>query len=387
MKDIPVRLQVGVSLGTFDPGRVAGSSTYIGGLLSQLARCRSTNLMILASTEVFDGLPPEVRKRVTLERLGKGLQGTRGLMRARRIAALALARWPQHRLADVVHYPGTVPIPRARQPTVVTLHDVQHHDHPQFFSQGQLAWRRVAYDRAARHATVVVTVSEHARARIVDRLGIPPDRVCAIPSGIDPSRFNGGAAGADDVFDLAALDLPDRYLFYPAGLWPHKNHERLLDALTLTEDADINLVLTGPTLDRLTALQQSIERRRLGRRVKHLGLVPARLVPALYRRAAGVIFPSLYEGFGAPPLEAMACGCPVASSRAGSLEEVCGGAALTFDPTSPEAIAAAMDQVVSDVALRRRLIQSGTSRAAGFTWHAAAVKHVSAYRRAQQIGQ
>jgi glycosyltransferase involved in cell wall biosynthesis len=118
--------------------------------------------------------------------------------------------------------------------------------------------------------------------------------------------------------------------------------------------------------------------------VSHLGHLPLESMPALYRGAAAMIFPSLYEGFGAPPLEAMACGCPVAASDRGSLPEVCGDAALTFDAESADQIGEAMERVTSDEALRSRLREAGLRRAGSFTWSAAAERHRAIYARAAE---
>ena len=119
----------------------------------------------------------------------------------------------------------------------------------------------------------------------------------------------------------------------------------------------------------------------LAERVRHLGHVPHETLPALYRAAAALVFPSLYEGFGAPPLEAMACGCPVAASDRASLPEVCGDAALLFDPTSAESIAGALADVTSSAELRGRLRGAGLSRARAFTWRASSERHAEIYAR------
>src|SRR2546428_849011 len=160
---------------------------------------------------------------------------------------------------------------------------------PSFFSRSERAYRRVAYDRAARRATLVVTPSEFSRGRIVDALGVPPEHVVAIPHGLDHERFRPDGPRADD--------MPQPFLYYPANLWPHKNHERLLEAFERVE-TNAHLVLSGAEYGRRLSLPD---------RVSHIGYVQPDRLPALYRAAAGVVYPSLYEGAGVPPLEAMAC--------------------------------------------------------------------------------
>jgi glycosyltransferase involved in cell wall biosynthesis len=172
---------------------------------------------------------------------------------------------------------------------------------------------------------------------------------------------------------------------YPANLWPHKNHERLIDALAAQRDRDVSLVLTGRTSRRSRRLMERADRAGVGARVRHLGYLDAPTLAAVYRAARAMVFPSLYEGFGAPPLEAMACGCPVASSMRASLGEVCGDAALELDPESIDSIAGAIERIVSDDELRRRLRAAGLERAAGFRWSDAARRHTGVYARATRL--
>ncbi len=268
---------------------------------------------------------------------------------------------------DLVHYPVTVPVPRvAGARTVVSLLDVQHHELPQMFSRGERWLRSWAYDDAARSADHVLTISEHARRGIIEYLGVAPERVESVALGVDHGRF---------VPDGPVMEgVPERYVVYPANMWPHKNHERLLEAFAAVRDPSLHLVLSGQTYGR--------ERLLAGHeRVHHLGHLPAGSLPELYRGALALVFPSLFEGFGLPPLEAMACGTPVAAADRGAVAEVCGDATLAFDPSDAGAIAAAIAQVTTDESLRARLREAGLRRAALYTWEAAAAAHVRAYRR------
>jgi glycosyltransferase involved in cell wall biosynthesis len=276
---------------------------------------------------------------------------------------------------DVVHYPVTIPIPRVDGAArVVSLNDVQHHELPEFFSAPERWFRRFAYDRAARRADEVLTLSEHARGQIVERLGIAPERVTAIPCAVDHERFRPEPDEHDAALSAA---LPERFVLYPANLWPHKNHERLLRAFARAGVEDLHLVLTGQTYGRaLSGLEG-------GARVHHLGHLPFAQLPALYRRATAVVFPSLFEGFGMPLVEAMASGCPVAASDRGAIAEVCADAAVRFDPTDEEAIADAIARVAGDEELRARLRAAGLQRAAKFRWDDVAARHVAVYRRAR----
>jgi glycosyltransferase involved in cell wall biosynthesis len=259
---------------------------------------------------------------------------------------------------DVVHYPLTVPVPATDAPTVVTLHDIQHRDLPDFFGPARRSFRRIAYDRAAKAAAAVVVTSEFVRERALDVLELDPARVHVIPHAIDHTVFAPGSEEAEP------------FVLYPARPWPHKNHARLFEAFASLRETRprLRLVLTGGGHERLGTLPDGVE---------SLGTVSTNALASLYRRAACLVFPSLYEGFGLPPLEAMACGCPVAASNAGAIPEVCGDAAVYFDPTDVDAMASAM---VEADGRRDALRAKGFARAAQFTWDAAAVRHEELYR-------
>jgi glycosyltransferase involved in cell wall biosynthesis len=353
-------VRVGLSLLTLAPGDLGGSETYVRQLLRSLARTGTLDYAVLVparAREVAEGLPaievkdPPVGKRGPLRIATMAFQARRTKGVGDRLATL-----------DLVHYPLTVASPRVRVPTVVTLHDVQHRDLPEFFGPAHRSFRRLAYDRGARAAEAVIVMSEFVRGRAAQVLELDPARIHVVPHAIDHSVFHTGDEEAEPI------------VLYPARPWPHKNHARLFEAFaTLRETRPkLRLVLTGGGLERLEPLPDGVE---------NLGVVPAAQLAALYRRAACLVYPSLYEGFGLPPLEAMACGCPVAASNAGAIPEVCGGAAVLFDATDVEAMAAAM--VEADTR-REELRERGLARASLFTWDETARRHEDVYR---QVGQ
>jgi glycosyltransferase involved in cell wall biosynthesis len=374
-----------MSLLTLVPGRMGGSESYVHALLDQFARgAGPEQLTLLANRHVAMAYADRASGPVSLQEIRRYRPGVRPLARAAAMlsgyaASPAIARELPSGL-QALHFPVTVPIPRTRLPEVVTLHDVQHHDMPEFFSLPERALRRLTYDRAARRATAVITPSEYSSRRIVEVLGVPAERVETVPSGIDQQRFT-PTAGKDDPAVVARLKLTRPFLFYPANLWPHKNHERLIRAFASLPGDDLDLILTGRTYGRVAQLTELAHRLGVGARVRHLGFVEPEDVPALYRGARAVVFPSLYEGFGGPPLEAMACGCPVAASTRASLAEVCGDATVPLDPESVESIAAAIERVVTDEGLRGQLEERGLRRAAGFSWKRSAEAHAAVYRR------
>jgi glycosyltransferase involved in cell wall biosynthesis len=347
-------VRVGLPLLTLVPGISGGSETYARELARSLARIGANEYLVLAPTLAPDaggGLPTVVADAYP--------SSTSTATRLRAMAQATLRPSPLRSLlrdVDVLHYPLTVPIPRTAERHVVTLLDVQHLDLPELFSRGERLFRKLAYDHASRRATEVIVISEFVRERVVERLGLDPEHVHAVWLGVDHSRFTPSA-------DIAREPL----LLYPARPWPHKNHGRLLEAFALVRRRrpELRLLLTGVGHD-LSALPEAVEARS----------VSGKELIDLYRRAACLVFPSLYEGFGLPTVEAMACGCPVAASAAASLPEVCGDAAVLFDPLDPEAIAAAIDEALERSA---ELSARGLQRAAGFTWDETARAHDRIY--------
>ena len=352
-------MRVGLSLLTLSPGESGGSETYARQLFRALGRVGTNEYTVLVPARAKDaaeGLPAVEVKDPPV--------GKRGPLR---IATMALAARRTKAVTshvqefDVLHYPLTVPTPSTKVPTVVTLHDTQHRDLPEFFGPARKSFRRIAYDRAARGAAAVVVTSEFVRERAVELLELDPERVHVVPHAIDHSVFR---TGGED---------PEPIILYPARPWPHKNHTRLFEAFAALRPTrpQLRLVLTGAGLDRLEPLPEGVE---------NLGSVPAEHLASLYRRAACLVYPSLYEGFGLPVLEAMACGCPVAASNAGAIPEVAGDAAVLFDPTDVEAMAAAMLEADSR---REELRERGLVRVAGYTWDESARRHDDVYRVAR----
>jgi glycosyltransferase involved in cell wall biosynthesis len=258
--------------------------------------------------------------------------------------------------SDVVHYPLTLRIPPVAQPSVVSLLDLQHLDMPQLFSRRERAFRRLAWHRSIRSADRVITISEFVRDRAIELLDLHPERLRVVHLGIDHERF----------FPDDAEREP--FLLYPARRWPHKNHERLFEAFASirAERPDLRLVLTGGGGH--GSLPDGVEA---------LGNLEFAQLPDLYRRASALVFPSLYEGFGQPVLEAMACGCPVACSDAASLPEIGGEAVRLFDPNDPGKIARATLEVL---AAPEEWAQRGLRRAADFSWERTARAHDAVYR-------
>jgi glycosyltransferase involved in cell wall biosynthesis len=339
---------IGISLLTLVPGISGGSETYARALVTALGRVGTLDYRVFLPAIATDveGLPAELAPEYRASRTMPG-----------RIAAMSLAAARPGPLrkrfagCDALHFPLSVMLPPIDSPPAATsVLDLQHEEYPAFFSRAELRYRKVVYGWTVRRSRLVITISNHAASTLVHKLGVPSGRIRPIHLGIDHERFKPGGGPRED------------FLLYPAKAWPHKNHARLFEALHLLPGQ--RLVLTGYE----GPVPEGVE---------SLGRVSQDELVSLYRRAAALVFPSLYEGFGQPPLEAMACGCPVASSNAASLPEICGNAARLFDPTDPAAIAAAVRDVL---AAPDEWAAKGLARAAQFTWDVCARAHDEVYR-------
>jgi glycosyltransferase involved in cell wall biosynthesis len=284
--------------------------------------------------------------------------------------------------ADLIHcVPGYIDDFAWSLPCVLTVADIQHEYHPEFFSTEELLARRALFRPSAERAEHIIAISAFTRQSLIDRFAIAPEKISVVHLGVD-TRFFAAPAAAVCTDLRTRYPLPDEYCVYPANLWPHKNHPRLLDALARIPAARRpHLVLTGSATRTQTALREEVRRRSLENSVSWLGYVDPDHLHALVAGARMMVFPSLFEGFGMPVVEAMAAGCPVACARATSLPEIVADAALLFDPTSSAAMAAAIEELWSDETLRKRLRAAGRERARRFQWRTTALRTRQLYAR------
>jgi glycosyltransferase involved in cell wall biosynthesis len=249
------------------------------------------------------------------------------------------------------------------RPTLSTIADVQEQFFPQYFTAEQLRGRALVYPHTAHAVTTLLTLSEFSKKSICDAFGVPPDRVRAIPLAA-----NDDIVGACPHWPHELGEPPDRFIFYPANLYPHKDHATLLDALVLLHRRGIDCggVLTGQPAQPGIDIEAEIARRGLAGRVRWLGHVAAPTLRWLYENALALCFPSRFEGFGMPLVEAMLCGCPVVATASSCIPETVGDAALLVEPTA-EAFADAVAGLLADPARRSDLIARGRARAAQFS--------------------
>lgn len=272
--------------------------------------------------------------------------------------------------ADLLFCPFTAPTyAESVTPTVSVIYDLQYKAYPQFFTPEDVIQRQHNFASACEHATMLTAISEYSRREAIAEGRLDPDKIRTIHLQISDNRRR-DAAPATEVLPRLGLQAK-QYLMYPANFWKHKNHEMLLTAFAMARrnglGDDIKLVCTGAPNARHGELKRAAIDFGLGSHVIFPGYLPSAELLTLLMNSAGMVFPSLYEGFGLPVIEAMAIGVPVACSNVTSLPEVAHDAAILFDPRKPQEIAAAIISLVNNRELVARLVDAGRLRAAQFS--------------------
>ena len=267
-------------------------------------------------------------------------------------------------------------------PSIYQPHDLQHVHLPRFFTPREREHRDRIYRTHCERAEAVVVMSRFGRDDLVNHLDIPREKIHVIPWA--PILAAYGDPSDEFIEQVAArFDLPERFLLYPSHTHPHKNHLALLDALDILRerhDLRIPVICTGGLTPFYSSIRDRIERLGLAEDVRFLSYVEPLELCGLYKRALGLVFPSLFEGWGMPVCEAFAAGVPVASSTATMLPDLGGDAVIGFTPTDPESIAASINQLWTDGDLRASLIERGHARVADLSWERTAHCFRALYR-------
>ncbi|MCL5025464.1 MAG: glycosyltransferase family 4 protein, partial [Chloroflexi bacterium] len=279
---------------------------------------------------------------------------------------------------DLLHSPDFIPPFRARFPTVITVHDLGFRLYPEAVTADSRRYYG-QIDRAVQHAAAIIAVSESTRRDLVDRANAPADRIRVIYEAADeafrPLDRSAAVKGA-----RTKLGVEGSFILFVGTVEPRKNLPTLLRALTAPEVSSVRLVVAGSRGWLSDEVFRLVEKLHLRGRVQFLGHTPPDDVVTLYNAADAVAYPSLYEGFGLPVVEAMACGTPVVCSNTSSLPEVAGDAALLVEPLDVAAWAKAVARVLEDRALRLELREKGLRRAAVLSWKRAARETLEVYR-------
>lgn len=324
--------------------RRTGDESYVANLLRELTALDGADRLRVGASTRHPELVPAGITPLALPARGQAL---RLAVRLPRLAG---------RAARLLHTQYVVP-PGLRVPAVVTVHDLSFEHHPEWMAPHDRLLFRTLVPRAVRRAARVLTVSEFTKADLVERYGVDPARVVVTHNGVDPAFRPDGPR-------------PDRppYLLFVGALQPRKDLVTALEALARLPHAP-PLVVVGPAKRRTDQVEAALDRLRLRARVELVGHVPADELAALYRGAEALVFPSLFEGFGLPVLEAMASGTPVVTTTTSALPEVAGDAAVLVPPSDAAALAEGIEQALSRAP---ELRAAGLARAASFRWDALA---------------
>lgn len=265
-------------------------------------------------------------------------------------------------------------------PSVVTIYDLSFLIFPEGFKDAKRLYLTLLTPPSAQKARRIITISESTKRDTVRLLGVSSERVDVVYCGVDKA-FHPLPEGEVASF-RQKRGLPERIMLFVGTIEPRKNVARLVEAYSRLREGQVKLVIGGARGWLCEEVFARVEELGLTGDVLFPGYIPLDELPLWYNAAELFVYPSLYEGFGLPPLEAMACGTPVITSNVSSLPEVVGKAGLTVDPMDSDSLAEAMKQVLSDEALRQSMRERGLARASRFSWAKAARETVEVYRRA-----
>lgn len=272
-------------------------------------------------------------------------------------------------------------------PSIVTIYDLSFYLYPQYLRSLQRIYLQVSTRVSARRAKKIITISESSRRDLIQHLRVPPEKIKVIHPGVEAFFFDAPAPETLQHF-RRTNKLPEHFILYVGTHEPRKNIPTLLRAFHQTKRAlrlPHHLVLAGGRGWMDNAIAETIRELDIADQIIFPGFVPHAELPLWYRAADAFVYPSQYEGFGMPALEALACGTPTITSNVSSLPEAVGDAALLVDPRSTEQLAAALTRLLNDAALRHELAQRGTQHARQFTWTRAAQLTLETYRRALDL--
>jgi glycosyltransferase involved in cell wall biosynthesis len=340
-----------------------GIGTYIRNLLRELAKLDKTTEYVLFTKPHDIGVAAalgENFRAVPAQSVGYSV--------AEQISIPLVARRER---VDLVHEPHYVLPVLTPSRTVVTIHDCIHLMFPEYLpNRLGYVYARAALYAAAHKSDRIFTVSEQSKRDILRFFSVPPEKIVVTPNAID-DQFNLPPSEEHLVNTRERYQLSHSYLLYVGNIKPHKNLERLIEAFHLVRlqgRSELELIIIGDEISKLQSLRRAIHKYDIHRYVRFLGHVPDKTLAVLYRLAAVFVFPSLYEGFGLPPLEAMASGTPVVTSNVSSLPEVVGDAAVLVDPYKAEAIADGILDVLRSAHLRDDLRKRGLERVKAYSW-------------------
>lgn len=380
-------MRIGLNAISFVPGKIGGMETYFRNLVSYLQRLDSDNQYTLFCDSRYAMEFPLESPGFQVRHLNYTRPSlkwfVRGVLR-NTLNIDILGREMSGVGVDIMHHPFTVLTPLGTGiPSVLTFWDMQHEFFPEFFDRLEIQRRRRNYRTSAMEAARIIVSAGFTRDCLVERYGVAAEKIEVIYTGYGPEfRPMDDQSELNRVREKYRLTRP--FLYYPAATWPHKNHKSLLAAMKILQERhhfDGELLLSGIAMQSHGEILTEINRLGLQDRVRVLGYLPTPELPYFYNLARLLVFPSLFEGFGIPLVEAMACGCPVVCAAATSLPEVAGDAGVLFDPSSVEDMAGKIWEVWNDDDSLAAMRARGLERVKYFTWEETVSRTLQVYNR------
>ena len=367
-------LTVGVNLLYLRPGQVGGSEVYVRALLERLANRADIRLRLFCSAETSPSF-------ATFETISV-FEGPYSLAARLRAENWQLARALGQHPVDLLWSPANfgAPFLPLRVPQVATVHDLQHLCLPELFTKAKRMQRTAMFRATFKRCQQIIAISEFTRNDVIERFGVSETHIHTILEGFDP-HIQRDPQSEQATRKKYRLNRP--FFYFPSTDSTHKNHETLLQAYAALK-VPVDLVFTGSTGHGSPPLPQRIEAMGLSQTVHALGFVDRHVVYDLMFQAEALVYPSRFEGFGLPLLEAMQCDTPVIASQSGSIPEVAGNAALLVDASDTTGWTAALQRMLDEPALRTKLVARGRENLKRFSWERCAVETVDIFRRAAQ---
>lgn len=378
-------MRIGISLLDFQPDKSGGIETYCRDLISGLQKLDKKNMYYILLNKRNGGtLEVKAKNFVivycdnrtflhkSLTKLKLGDYSADKVIR-NKIEKLNLDIL-HFTLQTIQNYLQDLPVKK-----IISIMDIQQEYFPQFFAKAELQERRSAYSSSCVCADEIIAISEFTKKTIIEKFKVPKSKVTTVYLNYNDDLFNQ---------NVKAATLPySPFFYYPAATWPHKNHLKLIEAFAKfhQDNTNYHLVLSGIQKQKSDEITKLIASQKLNSHIHMLGYIEHKELPRVFKQAFALVFPSLFEGFGIPMIEAMSVGCPVISSNTTSIPEVAGNAALYFDPTSVSDIAKTMQMVVRDNTRREQLILNGYKQAKKFTKAKMVESTLQVYRKVAKI--
>ena len=357
-------MKIGINIIGLFPGKNGGAEQYIRNIITTLNKNRSIDIYLFLNSEAFPTFLANETLHLYVITLGAG----QDMELNQYISMLDLDVW----FCPLFHLiPHNCPIP-----SVVAVFDIQQEYYPEYFDKHELALRKKETAYTMEHADLILTISEFSKKTIIEKYGLSPNQIQVTYLDADLCFEK---ALDQSLLKEIACKLPANYIFYPANSWPHKNHLRLIKAYKILRDkygVSFKLVFTGEQKQEKKNIEKYINRNHLRDDIIYLGYVEQKKMPYIYACSDMVVFPSLFEGFGIPIVEAIKVGVPLACSEKASIPEIAGDAAIYFDAENPDDIAEKIYTLYTDSELRSKLISHGNQRKHMFSWEQCAAQTV-----------